>query len=122
MGKILKRGDILEYFIGIISGFLNGVFGMGGGILPLYFLQKNNEDKKIANGTTIFIVLPLSLITFFMYMKNGTIDFGLSLKVCIGATVGGFVGAKLLSKVKYKIILWVYLLINLFAGISMIRG
>lgn len=113
---------MLEYFIGIISGFLNGIFGMGGGILPLYDLQKKNEDKKIANATTLFIVLPLSLVTFFMYVKNGSIDFALSFKVCLGATIGGVIGAKLLSKVNYKIILWIYLAINLFAGISMIRG
>ncbi len=110
----------MDYIIGAITGLINGLFGMGGGIVTLYSLQKKLEDKTKANATTLFVILPLSIVTLFMYGNERVIDINLSIKVAIGAVVGAFIGAKLLPKVKYKFLVWTYAGLMIVSGVMMI--
>lgn len=109
-----------DWIFGAIGGFINGFFGMGGGTVTLYPLQKKMSDKKKANATCLFIILPLTLVSIVIYFFNGSIDWALSLKVCVGGIVGAVVGALLLNKVKYKYVLWVYTAITVVGGLTMI--
>ncbi len=109
-----------DWLFGAIGGFVNGFFGMGGGTVTLYPLQKKMDDKKKANATCLFIILPLTLISIGIYLWNGSIDWGLSLKVCGGGIAGAVLGAFLLNKINYKYVLWVYCAITVAGGITMI--
>ena len=112
----MKKGILF----GAIGGFVNGFFGTGGGTIMLYNLQKDMAEKKKANATCLSIILPLSIISIVIYIWNGTIDWWISSRVCVGAIIGSIVGARLLNTINYKIILWAYCAITIFGGISMI--
>lgn len=106
--------------VGALSGFINGFFGMGGGIIALFALQNQVEDKRKANATCLAIILPMAVVSLIVYTFSSSVDFKLSFQVVIGAVVGAVVGAKLLAKVKYKWILWGYTGLMVFSGIMMI--
>ena len=84
MKKKLKRA-----LIGIIVGFISGLFASGGGLLlvPVYtYILKLNE--KEARATSLFCILPMVILTAIIYNKNNYIDWQLGIKCAIGGMVG----------------------------------
>lgn len=102
--------------IGIITGLANGLFGSGGGTIavPAMILLLGEEEHK-AHSTAIAIILPLTILSSFFYISNNFVNMGLTLKVTLGGILGGYIGAKLLTKCP------TYLLRKLFA-VFMILG
>lgn len=84
---------------GLGAGFLNGLFGSGGGTVIVPFLEKFLEqDEKHSHATAILIILGFTIVSLLFYGGRGHLDFPLALKVSAGGVVGGFIGAKLLKK------------------------
>lgn len=93
--KILKL-----LLIGIIAGLANGLFGSGGGtiVVPaLTYVLNVNEHK--AHATAISIILPLTIISTFIYLKGKSIPLNIAFNVILGGILGSIVGAKLLKKI-----------------------
>lgn len=83
--------------IGMLAGFLSGLFGVGGGILMvpmIMLLLKFNQ--KIASGTSLAAVLPIALSGLVGYQIGGKIDWPVGILISIGAIVGAQLGAKFL--------------------------
>lgn len=89
--------------IGLLSGVLNGLFGSGGGCVVVPAMAKflKIEDKK-AHATAILIILLMSLVSSFLYIKNGFFDMGLWLKTSAGGVIGGAVGAAVLARISVR--------------------
>ena len=90
--------DILNWFIA--DGFISGFFGAGGGLLihpALTRILKLDEYK--ARGTTLITVFPAILVASIFYATYNYFEWNNIVKVVIGGTIGGFVGAKLMSKI-----------------------
>lgn len=91
--------------IGIIAGIINGLFGSGGGtlVVPALVFILGIEDYK-AHATAISIILPLSIISSFIYFKKDIIQYKIALIVTLGGIFGSFIGAKILNKVPTSIL------------------
>lgn len=94
-------GDILRLAgIGILTGLINGLLGVGGGtiLIPaMVFLL--NREQHIAHGTSLAIILPTAIISTFVYNANSHIDWSLTLKIALSGMVGGYLGAKLMEQI-----------------------
>ena len=100
--------------IGILSGFLNGLFGAGGGSVVVPAMEKFLDiDEKKSHATAIGIILLFSLVSMGFYLYKGFFDFKLWIPVTSGGVIGGLVGAKLLSKISKK---WLKII---FGGVIM---
>lgn len=85
--------------IGAVIGLINGLFGAGGGALLVPALEKFAKyDTHKAHGTTVAVMLPLSVISAAVYIWGVDVDWRAVLWVTAGGMAGGIVGAKLLSK------------------------
>lgn len=106
--------------LGLITGILNGLFGAGGGtiIVPFMVFLLGIEDHK-AHATAISIILPLSILSAFVYIKNGILNIPITLNVIIGSIVGGYIGAKILNMVPIKILRKIFGIIMILAAIRM---
>lgn len=92
-----------EIIIGLLTGFLNGLFGAGGGSVVVPAMEKFLDvDEKKSHSTAIAIILLMSIVSSVTYVKRGYFDFRLWMYVSIGGIVGGFVGARLLGKIPKK--------------------
>lgn len=107
--------------IGTFTGFVNGLFGSGGGTLLVPILNnilKVEEHKSHANALAIIIFLTLT--SSIIYISKGTYDLKLTLQVAGGSIVGGVIGATLLSKVTGRFLRISFGIIMIISAIKMI--
>lgn len=107
--------------IGAIAGFVNGLFGSGGGtiIVPALIFLMDLEDHK-AHATAISIILPLSIISTIVYFLNNKVSLKLSSTVMIGGVVGSYIGAKLLNKIPTQVLRKIFGSVIIYTAIRMI--
>jgi uncharacterized protein len=88
---------------GGISGFLAGLFGIGGGaiMVPLQMLLLR-ENIKIAIQTSIGVILITSISNFLIYVQEGEVSFSAGLILGFGGLIGAQVSSYYLPKVSEK--------------------
>ena len=79
---------------GFGAGAVNGLFGIGGGmiLIPLLGLLTDWEDEKIF-ASSLSIILPICLVTLIATGLTGPIDWRASIPYLIGSGVGGVLSA-----------------------------
>lgn len=82
--------------IGLFSGMLGGLVGIGGGVVLvpaliyiLGFSQLNAQGTSLA-----LIMFPVGVLGVINYYKQGHIDFNIVFILAIGFVVGSFLGSK----------------------------
>ena len=115
------RGKFALSALGLFTGFVNGLFGAGGGMLLVPAMQRFLKvEVHKAHATAISIILPMSMVSAFIYTRGSDIDWRMVLFVSIGGGVGSFVGAKLLNKIPKKRLTKLFALFVIAAAIRMI--
>ncbi|GAA0863450.1 sulfite exporter TauE/SafE family protein [Paraclostridium tenue] len=121
MNKKYFSFNIKNSLIGSISGFINGIFGSGGGTLLVPILNnilKVEEHKS--HATALSIVVFLTVTSSFIYVSKGTYDLNLTFKVAIGSIIGGIIGAKILCKLTGKLLRISFGIIMIIAALRMV--
>ena len=81
--------------IGLVVGLVSGVVGIGGGILfvpALVWLLHMDQHK--AQGTSLgALLLPVGILAFWEYYREGNADVHVALLLAAGFLVGGYFGA-----------------------------
>ena len=115
------RNNPTILIIGFITGVVNGLFGSGGGtiVVPAMIFIIGLDDHK-AHATAISIILPLTIISTFIYFKHGILDLEPALLVTIGGVVGSFLGSKLLNKIPGHVLRKIFGIFMLAAAIRMV--
>ena len=106
---------------GILAGFLNGLFGSGGGTVIVPFMTELLKiDVKKAHATAILVIFSFTIVSLFFYGMNQSLDFKTGLPVFADGVAGGFFGAKLLKKIPANIIRKIFGLFMIIAAIKMV--
>ncbi len=83
--------------IGLVSGLVSGLFGVGGGIVMvpamLFFLSPPIRDVKQAIGTSLAVIIPTALIGSYKHFTQGNVDWRTALALAPLAILGGYTGA-----------------------------
>jgi uncharacterized membrane protein YfcA len=85
--------------VGVVAGFLSGLFGVGGGILivpGLVLLLKMGQ--RLAHGTSLGAILPIAVAGVAGYAMDHDVDWTAGLLIVAGAVVGAVIGARLLKR------------------------
>lgn len=107
------------------AGAVNGLFGMGGGII-IYFLLcrlyagKSEYSTKDIFAMTVISVLIMSLSSVFLYFSSGKTEISAALPYLIPAVLGGVAGAFALSYIKASILKKIFALIMIYGGVSLV--
>lgn len=121
MKKYNSPFSIKNSVIGLFTGFINGVFGSGGGTLLVPILNnilKVEEHKS--HSTALAIIIFLSTTSSVIYISKGTFDVGLTIQAAIGSIIGGIIGAKLLCKVNGKFLRIGFGIVMIIAAFRMV--
>jgi uncharacterized protein len=95
-----SRAEVIRIVVvGLVAGFLSGIFGVGGGILivPALVLALR-IDQRLAHGTSLAAVVPIAISGTIGYALDGKIDWAAAVCLVLGAaTLGAIIGTHLLS-------------------------
>jgi uncharacterized protein len=87
---------LLFLALGLVSGSLSGLIGIGGGVIivpALIFLF--GFSQHMAQGTTLaLLVPPIGILGAWVYYKQGYVDIRIALIICLGFFIGSLLGAK----------------------------
>lgn len=102
---------------GVVVGAANSLFGGGGGMIAVPLLIKMGLDEKRAHATAILLILPISLVSFLLYVWRGYYSAAVLIPTALGVTAGGLLGAVLLGKLPSKTVNAVFCFLQLAAGL-----
>ncbi len=120
-------------FLGLGTGFLNGLMGAAGGIL-LIMLLPHMPPLPVIRGETavappqgkavyvtgLWVILPVTVVSAVTYFIRGTMgDPRTAVLIALPAMLGGFIGAKLLGKLPRNTLRKIFGGLMLFSGIRM---
>src|SRR5688572_18087212 len=88
--------------VGVVAGFLSGLFGVGGGILIVPALVLVLAfDQRLAHGTSLAAVLPIAISSLSSYALDDKVDWTVGLLLAVGAVGGAVVGTHILHKLPH---------------------
>jgi uncharacterized protein len=106
--------------VGLGAGFLSGVFGVGGGLLvvPALVLVLH-FDQRLANGTSLAAILPISAASLITYWSQGNVDWNAALFISVGALGGALLGTKLMRVLPVRVITLAFVVLMLVTAIRL---
>lgn len=107
------------WLLGIVTGFVNGIFGSGGGIIAVPMLKRTGLDAKKSHATSLALTLPLSIVSVILYGSKGSLPLSDVLPLFIPGLSGAAVGGLLLKKISGTALKRIFGAILLAAGIRM---
>lgn len=112
---------IKKILVGIIAGFISGLFAAGGGMIVVpAFVHIFKMDETEARATSVFAILPMVITSGLFYYNNNYVDWTLGIKCALGGIIGGFIGSKLLRKLSDKVLKILFIIFLIYVSIKMI--
>ncbi|WP_261165791.1 sulfite exporter TauE/SafE family protein [Microbacterium sp. Marseille-Q6965] len=95
--------------IGLLSGFMSGLFGVGGGtvIVPLLVLLAA-FGQKLASGTSGASIIVTAAVGVISYAVQGQVNGVAAALLAVGGVVGAPIGAQLLHRISEAALRWIF--------------
>jgi uncharacterized membrane protein YfcA len=112
----------LYLLLGLITGILSGLLGIGGAIIIIPSLVLVfSMSQHMAQGTTLALMVPpIGLLAAWTYYKAGFVDLKVAALICLGFFVGGFIGARFVTDIPDLLLRRIFGLVLLLAALKMI--
>lgn len=111
----------LILLLGLVTGILVGLMGIGGGIViipALVYLL--GMDQHMAQGTSLFILLPpLGLGALWMYWKRGQVDLRAGVACAAGFLIGGYGGGLIAIEIPSRTLHALFGLFLMFSAVML---
>lgn len=116
----MKKFNFKTILVGLFAGVVSGLFAAGGGmiVVPALIHLFKLEDAK-ARATSVFAILPMVITSGIFYYNNNYIDWNIGIKCAIGGVIGGYIGAKVLTKASEKVLKVTFLAFLIYVSIKM---
>ncbi|GAA2811911.1 sulfite exporter TauE/SafE family protein [Crossiella cryophila] len=106
--------------IGLTSGLLSGLFGVGGGVLivPALVLLAG-FGQKLAHGTSLAAVVPISITGAIGYAVDGSVNWMVAALLAAGSMAGAVLGTWLLHVLPVRWLRYGFAAVLLFTAIRL---
>ena len=105
---------------GAVSGFFNGLFGSGGGVVAVMFLRSILNDEKKAHASATLMILIMSIVSLVFYALYGHVDWQTGFKLVPGGIAGALLGTALLKNIKNTKLKRIFGLVLVISGAVML--
>lgn len=113
---------ILLIIIGLLSGMLAGIFGVGGAILvipALVFMMGLSQHQ--AQGTSLaFMIPPIGILAAWNYWKEGYVNWKFALVLSLTFVVGAYLGSIFSLNISDRMLRRIFGVLLLFVAAKMI--
>jgi uncharacterized membrane protein YfcA len=116
--------SLLASGMGMLVGFLSGLFGVGGGFLMTPLLIFIGISPAVAAATDAAQITAGATSGAISHSRLGNVDFKMGLVIVLGGWIGGYVGVQLVHLLRNLgnfdfVLRLVYVLVLSFIGITM---
>ena len=116
--------------VGFLSGFLAGLFGIGGGAVVVIALYEAfsaigidpSVRMHLATGTALAVLAPTTFRSFQVHRARGTVDMGLVRRLAPAVVLGVLGGVLIASQTGGDFLKWVWIVMGSFLAIRMGLG
>lgn len=115
-----EKGKIFYSVLGVLTGFANGLFGSGGGMIAVPMLEKTNIEQKKAHATSLALTLPFSVVSVIFYAFKGAFEIKDALPLIPFGLIGAVLGSIFLKKIPAKPLKILFAIFLIIAGGRMI--
>lgn len=108
--------------LGILLGFLSGVFGVGGSSVATPLLRLLGVPRLIALATPLPVTIPTALVGAWTYWRRGLVNLPAALWTAAGGVPAVVAGSYLTTRVPGRVLMLLTGAFVLAAGIRLLRG
>lgn len=115
----MQVSDRIKFAVtGSLAGIANGFFGAGGGLflVPLFIGWLGMPQRK-AFATSVGVILPLCMVSAFVYWTRGNLDIQQALPYLFGGAIGGFLSGRMFKQVNMLWLRRAFGLLILYGGV-----
>ena len=107
--------------IGIVTGVLSGLFGVGGGIImvPALVLLTTMSRKRVS-GTSLAAIAPMAITGVISYGAQGNVDLIAAALLALGAVVGAQIGTWLLERIPTVFVRWLFIAFLVLVAVELL--
>lgn len=118
--QLTARRAAVLVAVGLIGGFLAGVFGIGGGVVmvPLLIWMASMDHRR-ASATSLIAVVPTSIASGITYFVQGQVDVVAALLVAAGGVGGSLIGTRLLRALPIGWLRWLFIAMLLLVAVRL---
>ena len=115
------RYYILVAVIGLVAGVATKLFGIGGGtVFVPSLVVLLGIDMVTAVATSLFVMVPIALISAITSWTAGTLHWALALPLILGIIIGAQIGPRVGKSISKKRLRQIFGIVLLYAAINMI--
>ena len=118
--KIFTKNNIITALLSLLTGFINGLLGAGGGMIAVPLLKKAGFSQKSAQENAIAVILPITVLSSIIYILNGYVELSHAIPYIPGGLLGAFLGTRFMKKISNKWLKRIFAAFMLFAGIRLL--
>lgn len=112
---------VVGVLMGIFTGFLPGAFGIGAtAFIQIGLMLFFGIELYIAVGTTMMIILPISISGGLGYLVSGHLDLYIFLQSLVGLTFCTYIGAKFTRLISVAIMRYIIVSMPISGAIMLI--
>jgi len=100
-----KNKKLTAISIGLASGFLGGLLGIGGAfiVIPVMISVLNIEQHK-AHATSLAIMIFMAMAASLIYVFSGQTDVRMAIPLFIGSCFGVYAGARIMHRIPSRVL------------------
>lgn len=97
---------LILLIIGLITGVLAGMLGIGGGLVVIPALvMVMGMSQQAAQGTSLAMMLPpIGILAAYNYYKAGHVDIKIALLLAVMFIIGSYFGSKIAVKLPQDVL------------------
>ena len=106
--------------IGLLIGSINALFGAGGGLITVPYLNKSGLSQPQAQATSTFVILPLTVLSTLLYRREQLFSLQKAWVFLPGGIIGAVLGGIFLNKIPAKPLKLLFSAFMLYAGVRLL--
>ncbi len=111
---------VKKFISGFVIGAINILLGAGGGMLTVPLYKKMNMSQKEAQINAVATILPITIVSAFIYVKNGDVKISDSYIYLIPGLIGSIIGTFAIKKFSNNILSIIFSIFMVWAGLRLL--
>ncbi|MBA3628767.1 MAG: sulfite exporter TauE/SafE family protein [Actinobacteria bacterium] len=120
---MMVLGGLGILVVGIVTGILSALLGVGGGIVMVPFMVLVlGLGQQLAEGTSLLVIIPTAVAGVLAHRRSGYLSVRVGLMVGAGGVAGSFFGARLALVTPDDVLQKVFGIVLAIAGARLLRS